>query len=312
MQDDESGLIHYREDMRRLWDGTWRHHKNFETRHPQEFVKAGSDPAALRHTRPENKSAVSPNKVSESVGGTNIPTPLGPAARLTVFSQIGADAPSIAGSPQSSILDDAGDTHPQVEPAGIVAGETLISLFCCDGDETVTYPAGWTKIDQVVGNGQVTIAVGWRKADGTETGTFDITIGSGEKSASWTLRITGAIDPTVSPPEAALVGLSDPAISIDPPFLNPSWSDEEENPGVFETISATSVNGCGGTIAIQANLFTNENLFIAFAGMDRQAGGITFSTFPENYINNNSVGTSTAFFGNALAAFGTRVPSLTG
>lgn len=51
MVDEESGHIGYRSQMRKIWDGTYRRAKSFETRQPQEFVKARSDPKALREVR---------------------------------------------------------------------------------------------------------------------------------------------------------------------------------------------------------------------------------------------------------------------
>jgi len=82
MMDDESGLVHYRSEMVQIWDGTWRHHKSFETRHPQEFVKARRDPRALRHVRPEPLVATPLTTVRGQIGLTDIETGQGPASHL--------------------------------------------------------------------------------------------------------------------------------------------------------------------------------------------------------------------------------------
>ena len=82
MQDDESGFVHYVEDMVQIWDGTWRHKKNYETRQPQEFVRALSDPKALRHIRPEPLGAVPNNNPSGLIGNTAVPTPVSPAGHI--------------------------------------------------------------------------------------------------------------------------------------------------------------------------------------------------------------------------------------
>ena len=83
MRDDESGFVHYRSEMVRLWDGTWRHKDNFETRQPQEFVQARSDPRALRHIRPEPTiEQMVVNTVSGEVGDTTVQTPQSPAGHL--------------------------------------------------------------------------------------------------------------------------------------------------------------------------------------------------------------------------------------
>lgn len=84
MQDDESGFVHYVEDMVKLWDGTWRHKKNFETRQPQEFVRARSDPQALRHIRPEPLAEAPNNNPSGFVGETNVQTPVSPAGHIFI------------------------------------------------------------------------------------------------------------------------------------------------------------------------------------------------------------------------------------
>jgi len=74
MLDDESGQVHYRSQMKRVWDGTWRHERNFETRQPQEFIKAKNDPRALREVRSEPVFASVVSTVAFKVGNTNIDT----------------------------------------------------------------------------------------------------------------------------------------------------------------------------------------------------------------------------------------------
>ncbi len=82
MHDDESGLVHYKSEMLKIWDGTWRHHTNFETRQPQEFVRARNDPKALRHIRPEPDVAKACSVRPILVGGTSFAAPQGPASHL--------------------------------------------------------------------------------------------------------------------------------------------------------------------------------------------------------------------------------------
>lgn len=83
MVDDESGLTHYASEMVQRWDGLWVHHTNNESRHPQEFVRARSDPRALRNIRPDQFVAVIDNTFELEVGETNVPTVIdGPAAHL--------------------------------------------------------------------------------------------------------------------------------------------------------------------------------------------------------------------------------------
>lgn len=79
MMDDESGQVHYREEMRQIWDGTWRHWKNFETRQPQEFVIARNDPRVLRDVRPEPDVARGCSLTPITVGESSVTAPQGPA-----------------------------------------------------------------------------------------------------------------------------------------------------------------------------------------------------------------------------------------
>lgn len=103
MLDDESGFVHYREDMRRIWDGTFRHKKNFETRQPQEFVYARDDPKALRHIRPEPVCPVPNNNPSGYIGETNVQTPTSPAGHIFI-SNIGIGEMVIEGSNTNTVF----------------------------------------------------------------------------------------------------------------------------------------------------------------------------------------------------------------
>lgn len=82
MTDDESGFVHYASEMRKIWDGSWRHSKMFETRQPQEFVQARNDPKALRHIRPEQTTPEAVNTIFAFVGETTVPTKQSPAGHL--------------------------------------------------------------------------------------------------------------------------------------------------------------------------------------------------------------------------------------
>ncbi len=83
MLDDSSGFIHYRSEMVELWNGNWVHRKQFEARHPQEFVTARVDPKALRHVYPEEACADVTNSASSTVGDSGVPaTANGPGTRL--------------------------------------------------------------------------------------------------------------------------------------------------------------------------------------------------------------------------------------
>lgn len=101
--DDESGFVHYREDMVRIWDGTWRRKDQFETRQPQEFVYARNDPKALRHIRPEPDVATPNNNPSGFIGETTVETPTSPAGHIFI-SNIGIGEMIIEGSNTNTVF----------------------------------------------------------------------------------------------------------------------------------------------------------------------------------------------------------------
>lgn len=82
IRDDESGFTIYKSEAVKIWDGTYRHKRMYETRHPQEFVKAKRDPRALDVVRPEPLVDAPVNAVSTLIGSTAVPTPSGPASHL--------------------------------------------------------------------------------------------------------------------------------------------------------------------------------------------------------------------------------------
>ena len=79
---DESGIVGYASDMVKRWDGAFVRQKGFETRHPQEFVKAVKDPKALTLVRiRQTVASASPTQPS-TIGTTSVVTPTGPASHL--------------------------------------------------------------------------------------------------------------------------------------------------------------------------------------------------------------------------------------
>jgi hypothetical protein len=90
-------------------------------------------------------------------------------------------------------------------PGSIAAGETLL-VFIDKGSTAGTFNAltGWTELlDENLGNG---IAILYRKADGTEGASITLTHTTSTRGAYIALRISGAADPTVTPPTLGTVG----------------------------------------------------------------------------------------------------------
>jgi hypothetical protein len=81
MKDDESGRVHYASDMVERWDGHYVRRDQFETRQPQEFVKARKDPIGLTKVRPDRVDRTL-DFCQDFVGNTTVPIKKGPATHL--------------------------------------------------------------------------------------------------------------------------------------------------------------------------------------------------------------------------------------
>ncbi len=80
-------------------------------------------------------------------------------------------------------------------PASIAAGDYLVAAYSCYGGRpsTTTWPAGWTKVANLDGDGTWMWECAWKLADGTESGS--ITVSSPvetTQNGACSLRITGA------------------------------------------------------------------------------------------------------------------------
>lgn len=82
MVDEESGHIVYRSDCIKIWDGTFRRARSFETRQPQEFVRAKSDPRPLTEVRSIGNTPKPCIIKPDFIGNTSITTPTGPASHI--------------------------------------------------------------------------------------------------------------------------------------------------------------------------------------------------------------------------------------
>ena len=71
---DESGIVGYASQMVKRWDGLFVRPQAFETRHPQEFVRARNDPVPLRDVRPMADLALGCASTPVYIGTTTIRT----------------------------------------------------------------------------------------------------------------------------------------------------------------------------------------------------------------------------------------------
>ena len=98
--------------------------------------------------------------------------------------------------------DDANDTTFEVtRPAGLTNGNTLLIIFCCDGNRNISLtPDGFTQLAPAA-EGSVTIRAGHLKIDGTEPTTFTVNLVSGtERVCAVVYEIQDAADPDVTAP----------------------------------------------------------------------------------------------------------------
>lgn len=82
--DDESGFVHYASEMKECWDGTIRRADQYETRHPQEFVRAKGDPYPVSPIRPEGTFVITDEDAALplEVGNTSVDTKVGAATHI--------------------------------------------------------------------------------------------------------------------------------------------------------------------------------------------------------------------------------------
>lgn len=140
--------------------------------------------------------------------------------------QIAGDASPVVQGTNTSAETTTVTSHTVNLPASIQSGETLIAVFAyavADGTASISWPGGWTQFFALENNsgGTEGFAGAWRKADGTEGSTITVTTGTtSTRSSHVSYRISGATDPTVTPPEAQTAQGNNG--SPDPPSLTPT------------------------------------------------------------------------------------------
>jgi hypothetical protein len=129
------------------------------------------------------------------------------------------DFPRIAATAASATPADA-TSHVCALPEGIAVGDLLLAAVVCDGDAAMTWPAGWTAIENGAGASGTAVRseLRYRTAEGGEGASITIT-GASESWVSRTWRITGARAGS-TPQCAAANGIFADA---NPPPLTPSW-----------------------------------------------------------------------------------------
>jgi len=132
-------------------------------------------------------------------------------------------APSVVTS-NTSATTTAGTSHVVNLPSGIAAGDLLIVCMSLGSTAaTVNALAGWSELqDEGVAVGNF---IAWRKADGTEGSTVTFTTSASTRSADVSLRISGAVDPTVAAPTIGTPATGS-SVNPDPPSVTPPFQSD--------------------------------------------------------------------------------------
>jgi len=138
-------------------------------------------------------------------------------------------------------------------PTGISAGDLLLVFTSIDSqNETVTFPAGWTKIADHSSNSGVSSAFAYREADGTEGTTIDATTVGTEKSVHTSYRITGAEVPSTQAPEVSTGTDATNTSAPDPDSLTPAGGAAD-----FLWFAITAIDGRGTDVTDYPINYTN-------------------------------------------------------
>ena len=158
-------------------------------------------------------------------------------------------------------------SHTVNYPSGIVLGDVLLCGIAFDGAPTsITFPSGgggWTIIVNQARGADVTFVVAYRNADGTESGTFEVTHSGGTQRSSHIIYRIDEHDTIIPPDEAGSVVTGD-SVNPDPGNCDPSVG-------------------------------TKDYLFITIHGRDRDDNVTTFpSLYTANQLNQSGGGANSA------------------
>lgn len=114
--------------------------------------------------------------------------------------------------------DTVGTEHTINLPTGIGSGDLLLVFFASDGDPTIAFPGGWTKLFEKGRSFLVKFGAWYRVADGGEGASITVTTTASEGTAHTSYRITGySGTPEVG---TAATGVT---ANPNPPNLTPTW-----------------------------------------------------------------------------------------
>lgn len=120
-------------------------------------------------------------------------------------------------------------------PTNLANGDLILALVAIDANGTTTWPAGWVNRDQV-GTTAVTEVYAKKLSDGTETGTFTMSVASSEQGAWRIFRITGwegtlgttFVNTGASDGSVVVSDTASSSSTPNPPSLDPvNWATED-------------------------------------------------------------------------------------
>jgi hypothetical protein len=155
-------------------------------------------------------------------------------------------------------------------PGTISAGDTLLAFAATDGDNVLDWAtAGWTELDGTDDSGgrDAHLSIAWKKAAGTESGTFTLGLGSNEEIVVRVFSVQDADDPATRPPE-----------------VNLSYSSASTSILFTAQPDLTPTGGA------------KDYLWFIVAGYDDDDGGMT-TNYPTNYQTNSQYDISSSSSG---------------
>lgn len=163
-------------------------------------------------------------------------------------------------------------------PGSIASGDVLVGIIRTATAATITWPAGWTQLEESTADGSDdTTSLAWRAADGTEGATISVTFGTAARGAALVYRITGTATLAVDKSSAATGSASHPdspsytvGKSHDTLWLSLAGGEWAKSlvsgPSGYSnaTLQASSGSSSGGNCTVagaskQANASTTEN-----------------------------------------------------
>ena len=167
-------------------------------------------------------------------------------------------------STADSTLSTGSTTFTVTYASGISADDVLILIGSADDAATpanfVTgWPAGWTELyDTADDDGFARGFLAYKKADGTETGTFNLTFASNAEACARMYRISGAEDPATQAPEYVNKTDTGNSTTHDPPAITPAGGSDD-----YLYLALLPFDTDGPTVSSYPSGYTSTGLLVS-------------------------------------------------